>query len=125
MRAEVAGEPLTHQVSALRRCRASRSDGEGDSFSSASASAPAPAPGAALHSQERESGGGHLRPERRGAAQVDQGGAGAAAAALRGRQDERDPGPRQSHPRGQPQPPATFERDQRAEGEEGSVGGKG
>lgn len=122
MRAEVAVEPLTHQVSALRRCRTSRSDGEGDS---SSASASAPAPGAALHSQERESGGGHLRPERRGAAQVDQGGAGAAAAALRGRQDERDPGPRQSHPRGQPQPPAASERDQRAEGEEGSVGGKG
>lgn len=113
MRAEVAGEPHTIPC-AFCRCRRSCSDGEGDSA--------APAPGPALHSQDRKSSRGHLRPERRGAAQVDQGGPGTAAEALRGRQDERDSGPRQSHPGGQPQPPAASKRDQGAEGEGARIG---
>lgn len=96
----------------LRRCRRSCANGESNS------AAPAPAP--AFDSEDRKSCGGHLRPERRGAAQVDQRGSGSAAEAVRGRQDERDHGPRKSYTRGQSEPSAAFERDQGAEGEVGA-----
>lgn len=108
MRAELGTEPPSY-FQPVCRCRRSCANGKGNS------AAPAPAP--AVHSEDRKSSRGHLGSERRGAAEVDQRGPGAPAEALRGRQDERHPGPRESHPRGQPQPPAAPKRDQGAEGE--------
>lgn len=47
---------------------------------------------------------------------MEQGGADPQPPSCRGREDERDAGPQQPHPRGEPPPPAPPRRDPRLEG---------